>query len=238
MTKVSYLRGAVGLALALLAGCAAAHGLRAGADIGFRYEPGVETKLALSGMAEWSVNRRVTLTGLLAAAALDNAGLARYRFGVKSRVIDAVSAGWELDVAHEEWSSWQTGENRVAGAVVARPFRKLELGLGAAWRVPVTGPSYRSPFVWQSDAPEWNYVYRIRWEFLNAPRMEATAFVANLDRFGMHTPQQFPFGVEGTFALKRGIRLTGRIGSAIKGLSGLLISLAELDAHLGVSHEY
>jgi hypothetical protein len=122
--------------------------------------------------------------------------------------------------------------------VRAEPLHGLELGIGFAYRVPVLDPAgYCSPFRWPSAAREWNLLYRVQWSFLSRPNGALAAWIANSDRLTIHTAQQFPFGLNGTLKIAGHWRLTAQLGSDIKGLSGMLLSLGELDLRMGVKYE-
>jgi hypothetical protein len=226
--------------LLVLVAAAAAVSARVRPDVSlrFRYEPGVETRLLLAAGAEWDFAPRATLFGGLAVGAIDNPGIARYGLGASVSIIDAAKIRLQAQVNHDEWSSWQAGENRVAGMVAAEPLRRLELSAGLAWRAPIYDAGrYHSPFAWSSDAPEWNWVYQLDWTFLALDRFQTAFWMANLDRLTIHNPQQFPFGLRGSYAAWPRWRLTAHLGSDIKGLSALLFAFTELDLRLGVSGE-
>jgi hypothetical protein len=209
------------------------------AGLWFRSESGVETKLMLSGIAGLAFGSRVNAFAGIALAALDNPGIAHYGLGASVTAIEVVKLRFEGQVNHDEWSGWQVGENRVSALVVAMPTRGLDLGVGLAWRAPVFGSaSFRSPLAWQSDAPEWNYLYRLDWAFLRRDRAELALWVANHDRLTIHNPQQFPFGLRGCLKTGEHWRLNARLSSDIKGLSGLLLSFGEVDLRFGAGYEF
>ncbi len=212
--------------------------VRPDAFLGLRFEPGVETKLVLAGSAEWDPVERASLFGALALSAIDNPGIAHYGIGGSVRVFDRTDICLEAQANHDEWSSWQAGENRVAGIISGRPVRSLDLGLGMAWRAPIYNPArYHSPFSWSSEAPEWNLVYRLDWAFLERERYQAAFWFANIDRLTIHNPQQFPAGLRASYQAWPRWRVTARLGTDIKGLSTLLFAFTEMDLRLGVSGE-
>lgn len=212
--------------------------IRPDAYLGYRYEPGVETRLLLASTAEWDFIERAKLFGGFAVGAIDNPGIAHYGIGVSAKVIDFAKLRLQAQVNHDEWTSWQVGENRVAGMVFTEPLRRLELGLGLAWRAPIYNPEqYHSPFEWSSDAPEWNWIYRLDWTFFTRDGIQVGLWFANLDRLTIHNPQQFPFGLRASYSAWQHWRLTAQIGTAIKGLSALLFRYTEMDLRLGVSGE-
>ncbi len=207
--------------------------------LGFRHEPGVETKLLTTGSVDWQPLRQVRVGGAFALSLIQHNGLSRIGLGVDTRLLDFAGLGLEAGVQHEQWNGWQSGENRVFGALRIEPVPGLRLGAGIAYRAPLLDSgSYSSPFNWQSDAPELNLLYRLEWTFLCRARVNAAAYLANFDRLTMHNPQQFPFGLRGTCGLGRGWRLLGHCGTAINGLSGLMLSLSEVTLELGVQREF
>ena len=226
------------LASVFAAGRAGSTPVRPDAYLGFRFEPGVETRLVLAGGAEWRPAERASLFGGLALSAIDNPGVAHYGIGAAVRVFDRSDIRLQAHVNHDEWSSWQTGENRVAGMVAAEPLHGLQLGAGMVWRAPIyDSGQYHSPFRWSSDAPEWNWVYRLDWTFLDRERLEAAFWLANIDRLTIHNPQQFPAGLRASYAAWPRWRLTAQLGTDIKGLSALLFAFTEMDLRLGVVGE-
>lgn len=212
--------------------------IRPDAYLNLRLEPGVETRLLLASSAEWDFVERAKLFGGFAVGVIDNPGIAHYGIGASVQVVDFAKLRLQAQVNHDEWTSWQVGENRAAGMVFAEPLRGLELGIGLAWRAPIYDPEqYHSPFKWSSDAPEWNWVYRLDWTFLTRDGVRAELWLANLDRLTIHNPQQLPFGLRASYTAWQRWRLTAQIGSAIKGLSSLLFALTEFDLRFGVSGE-
>jgi len=233
---MSVRRCLVVVAVICAAGFAEPSTVRPDAYMGFRLEPGVETRLILAGSADWDFATRASLFGGFAFGAIDNPGIARYGIGASVRVVDIAKIRLQAQVNHDEWSGWQAGENRVAGMVAAEPLRGLELGAGLAWRAPIYDAGhYHSPFHWSSEAPEWNWVYRLDWTFLSIDRVRAAAWLANIDRLTIHNPQQFPAGLRASYAAWPRWRLTAQLGTGIKALSSLLFALTEMDLRLGVS---
>lgn len=205
--------------------------------LGMRYEPGVELQGQVSFRAIWHPEGRFRAFGGLSLGILDNAGPGSYGLGAAVRLIDPGQVGLSLAANHNDWSDWQVGENRVSALVSGQPLPSLHLAAGLAWRAPVFDTAqFRSPFAWRSPAPEWNYLYRIDWRVLTRDPVTLDVWLANIDQLTVHTAQQFPFGLYGTWNFGARDLLTLRLGSDIKGLSGLLFSLGELDVRIGVAH--
>ena len=209
------------------------------ANIGFRHEPGVETKAFLSaGVTALSV-RTGRFWGSLALSAGDNPGIAHYGIGGEAWTVSPIQFRLSGQVNHNQWSDWRMGENSASLMLFAMPPPqcRLYLGVGAAWRAPVLDPAaYWSPFRWQSPVSEWNLLYHVQWVFIQRRSMSLEIWVANDDPLTPHPAQQFPFGLRGSLKVLPHWWLDARLGSDIKGLSGGLFSLGEVDARVGVSY--
>jgi len=189
--------------------------------------------------ARWQVHRRFGITGGVALSLVQHNGLSALALGADASLLDFGDIGLAAGVRHEQWNDWQAGENRAFGLVTAGPTRGLELAAGAAYRAPLFAAGrYASPFNWQSPVPEWNLLYRVEWTFLRRKQAEVSAWIANVDRFTVHNPQQVPFGLRGAYNLGREWNLLGRCGTAINGLSGLILSLGEVAVEVGVQREF
>jgi hypothetical protein len=221
------------VALLVTAGPVSALSVMPQASLGFRYEPGVETKEFLNAGASAAVPF-FGFWGDIALSAGDNPGIAYYGIGAEARLVGLRLRG---QVNHNQWSSWRWGENSSSLMLLAGPVRALDLGVGAVWRVPLLNPgAYWSPFHWQSPAREWNLLYHVQWSFIHLSLANLAVWVANDDPLTPHAAQQFPFGLRGSLKVLRHWWLNARLGSDIKGLSGALFSLGELDARIGMSY--
>ena len=207
------------------------------AGIGFRHEPGVETKALLNVGAGAFTTFGASVWANIAFSAGDNPGIAAYGLGGEALLLPPVRLRLRAGANHNQWSSWRVGENSVSAMVLATPLRRLELGVGAAWRVPVLdSAAYWSPLRWQGSASEWNLLYRLQWAFIERPALGLAAWIANDDRQNPATAQQFPFGLGGFLQVRPKWWLKAGIGSNIKGFSGAIYSLGEVNARVGVSY--
>lgn len=207
--------------------------------LGFRHEPGVETRMLVTGLVDASLNPRLDLDAALGLGFMQNNGIAGYGLGARVQPLAFRRLFVEARVQHQQWPDWRAGENRVLGLVRAGVLRRVRLSLGVAYRVPVFDPaSYASPFQWQGDAPEWNLLYGINWTFLERRRLSAVAFVQNSGRMTLHNPQQVPLGLYGSYQLARGYSIRARASSGIVGISGALVSFSEFVFEAGVSRAF
>ena len=166
-----------------------------------------------------------------------NNGLGAFELGVGAVAYDPISLTLRLAVQHEQWNDWQAGENRALVTLEAGPWHGFDAGLGLVNRVPVFGDRDCSPFVWASDAAEWNYLYRLRWKFVDKGNWWLRAGLASYDRFTAHNPQQYPLVADGAYRLKDDLELVAQAGTAIVGYSGGLVSFHEIEIGAGVRYE-
>lgn len=206
--------------------------------VGYHHEAGVESKLLGTLLADFSLHPRIDLDAGVAFSAVEHPGLARLGLGMTVRLTDLWHTRTRVGLQHEQWNDWRIGENRALVMFDAEPLRGLELGAGIAWRAPVYSVvRYWLPHWFASDAAELNLLYHAGWRFLRRDRVTATFIVSNLDRLVVRNPQQFPFRLEASTRLAPGWRLDACCGSAVTGLSSMLVSLKEVTVELGIRHE-
>lgn len=167
-----------------------------------------------------------------------NNGLGAAALGVGAVAYDRLGLALRLAVQHQQWNAWRAGENRVLATLEAGPVYGFDAGLGLVQRVPVFGDRYWSPFVWSGDASEWNYLYRLRWKFIQRENWWLRAGFSSYDLFTAHNPQQFPFEADGAYRVKEELDLVARASTAIVGFSGGLPTFHEVELSAGVRYEF
>lgn len=207
----------------------------------FRSEPGVSRRFVFFPWVAARQGRALGVGGGVGVAGLDNPGLAFW--GADGSVRVFWGAWGELRLAGfvqgSLWRDWGVselcpggflsfaGQGRLAG---------LELLLGAAWRRArfVCAAGEGAGGVWS----EWALVYGVRQRVWSAARGEVFVWLANRDEFRLATPQELPFGVAGRVRLRPGLWASARLGSSLKGVSGLLFSLGGVRLGVGVQGEW
>lgn len=198
----------------------------------------MESKLLASAQADVEPVSYLKLDAGLSFNLFQNNGLGAVALGVGAVAYDRIKLTLRLAVQHQQWTDWQAGENRVLATLEAGPVYGLDAGLGLVQRVPVFGDKYWSPLVWSGGAEEWNLLYRLRWKFIERENWWLRAGFSSYDRYTAHNPQQFPFEVDGAYRLKGNVELAARAGTAIVGLSGLLMSFHEVELNAGVGYAF
>jgi hypothetical protein len=216
---------------------ATAHaGVSSSALLGYRGEPGIESKMLIAAKAELVPVQYLKLAAGLSFNLFQNNGLDAAGLGISAVLFRPVGLALRVAAQHQQWNDWQAGENRALATIEAGPVLGIEAGFGLARRVPLFGEGYSSPFTWKSDAAEWNYVYRLTWKFLQKEDWWLKAGLSSYDLLSVHNPQQFPLCLSGSYALKDNLDFVADIGTAIVGYSGGLVSFHELTLNAGVKY--
>jgi hypothetical protein len=206
--------------------------------LGYRGEPGVESKMVAALQADVEPVPFLKADGGVSLNLFQHNGLGSASLGLSAVMFRPAGLALRLAAQHQQWNDWQAGENRALVTLEAGPLYGFDAGFGLARRVPVFGDDYCSPFRWVSDAAEWNYLYRLRWKFINKENWWLRAGLASYDRFTAHNPQQFPLVADGAYRLKDDLELVAQAGTAIVGYSGGLVSFHEIEIGAGVKYEF
>ena len=206
--------------------------------LGYRGEPGAESKLLATAQADIEPVQYLKVDGGLSFNLFQNNGLGAAALGIRAEAYDPNGLALGLAVQHQQWNDWRAGENRLLAVIEAGPWHGFDAGLGLVHRVPVFGDRYWSPVVWSGDAAEWNYLYRLRWKFVQREEWWLRAGFSSYDRYTAHNPQEFPFEADGAYRMKNGLEVTALASTAIVGYSGGLASFHEFEIDIGVRREF
>lgn len=205
--------------------------------IGFRHEPGVETRLPLSLTGELAPMPRVRLAA--------GVGLNLLRPGLPDRFALEVGreAGSRAEVAAgvkmRRWPDWRAGENLAFVVARAEPRPWLGLEAGVAYRVPVLDSMrWRSPLAWSSPVSEWNIVYGVGWRFWERPGLRLTARTGNRELLDLRTPSLFGARLVAEIPLGAGMIGSAALAAEMKGLSAALAGLGAAGVELKVGRGF
>lgn len=207
-------------------------------SLGYRGEPGVESKLLAAFHADILPVRFLRIDAALSFNFLENSGPGAAAVGVGADIYEPVGLKLGLAGQHQQWTDWQAGENRLLVVLEAGPLYGFDASAGLVRRVPVFGDKYRSPFIWTGDAAEWNFLYRLRWRLVRRENWWLRAGLSSYDRLTVHTPQQLPMAADGAYRLGSDLELVGLVSTAIVGYSGGLVSFHEVELRAGVRYEF
>jgi hypothetical protein len=207
-------------------------------SLGYRQEPGVESKLLVAARAGIVPVAFLAVDAGLSLNLFQNNGLGAAALGVGVEVYEPVDLSIGLAAQHQQWNDWRAGENRALVTLEAEPVRRLDVGIGLVRRVPVFGDRYWSPLVWSGGAAEWNLLYRLRWRFIQCKTWWLRAGFSSYDEYTAHNPQQFPLEADGAWRLNQDLELVARVQTAVVGYSGGLVSFHEVELSAGVKYAF
>lgn len=206
--------------------------------LGYRGETGVESKMLAAAQVDVAPVRFLDVDAGLMFNLFQNNGLGAAELGVAAVFYRPAGLTFRIAGQHQQWTDWQAGENRLLVVLEAGPVHRFDAGIGVVQRVPVFGDKYWSPFVWSGGADERNFLYRLRWKFIQCENWWLRAGFSTYDRFTAHNPQQFPFEADGAYRLKNSFEVTALASTAIVGFSGGLASFHEFELDIGVRREF
>jgi hypothetical protein len=206
--------------------------------LGYRGETGVESKMLAAAQADIEPAPFLKVDAGLSFNLFQNKGLGAAEFGIGAVVYSRAALTLRLAGQHQQWNDWQAGENRLLVLLEAGPLYGFDAGAGLVRRVPVFGERYSSLLVWSGGAAESNFLYRLRWKFIQRENWWVRAGLSSYDRFTAHNPQQFPLEADGAYRLKDGLELVGLVSTAIVGYSGGLASFHEVELCAGVRYGF
>lgn len=201
-----------------------APGLNADLALGYQGESGVEAKGLLSAGLTAKLFNLLTLDCTAGFSFIQHPGPAGFALTGRLNFPGVPRLDLDAGFQHQRWTGWNASENRLFGLVQVEPVLRLGLGLGICRRLPEPGMN------------EWNIIYRLGWRMLETPNFSLTARLTNFDRLEIRNPQQFPFGLDGTYRLTPGWRLYASTRVAINGLSTGLIYPSALRAEIGMKY--
>ena len=206
--------------------------------LGYRGETGVESKMVAAAQADIEPVSFLKVDAGLSFNLFQNNGLGAAGFGIGAVLLRPAGLTLRLAGQHQQWHDWQAGENRLLAVLEAGPLHGFDAGAGLVRRVPVFGDRYWSPYVWSGGAAEWNFLYRLRWKFIQRENWWIRAGFSSYDRFTAYNPQQFPLEADGAYRLRDGLELVGLVSTAIVGYSAGLVSFHEVELCAGVRHGF
>jgi hypothetical protein len=207
-------------------------------SLGYRQEPGVESKMLVAAQTSIVPAAFLSVDAGLSLNLFQNCGFGAAALGVDVVAYKPVDLTIRFALQHQQWNDWRAGENRVLAAVEAESLHRFDAGIGIVGRAPVFGDRYWSPFVWSGGAAEWNFLYRFRWKFLQRETWWLRVGFSSYDMYTAHNPQQFPLETDGAWRLNQDVELVARVGTAMVGYSGGLVSFHEVELSAGVRYAF
>ncbi len=194
--------------------------LNLGLQLGYHGETGVEAKAVTTLLGSACLHQCIRADAGLQLSHFQHCGISAYSTGMVLQLSPPNRISLAAVLQHQQWNDWQAAENRFAALFSTRPSHRIGIGLGLCYRSLITDPDrYRQPFIFPTAAAEWNILYSLNWRLWQQEQWSLAAELANIDRFSIHNPQQFPLAVITEWSPRSNLLLWAKIRTAIKYIS-------------------
>ena len=201
----------------------------------YSFESGVSNTLSLQDITAYVFPGRLIVAAALRANLNEQQGLGLISLSVRNIPSPLIWMKFQVEVAHLEYPDILTGENQVAAMINFLPSGFLVLSAGMGYRSPdLADRRFHSPFDWDHDMNEVYPLFNLAWTFLHLDRFNAGFFTGNYYYLNLKTLDHIMLGVNGGYRIKDELFLKMQIITALKGVSGFVFSVNELQANAGL----
>ena len=201
----------------------------------YKYEAGVSNMVSLQDITTYSFSNGLMLAAVFRINLNEQTGLGLFSLSAQRIPSPFPWMKFHVEIAHLEYPDFLTGENQVAGLINFLPSRRIVLGAGMGYRSPdLSGRKYHSVFDWNHDMNEVYPLFNFSWLFLDKNRFRALFFTGNYYYLNFMTLDHLLLGVDTGFHLKKNIFLMLQALTAVKGISGFVFSVNEVQINAGV----
>ena len=142
-----------------------------------------------------------------------------------------------LATQHEDWPGWSASENRAEAYWRFNPFWFFNALFGVSYRAPLFGgTSFWESFHWPWQNAEINTIYRVEFQLIHTSEYGFSVAMWNYDHMRLYNWDHFHFGAQGSYRIDPKTALSLSASTALKGMSGVILSLSEFELGLGLSY--
>lgn len=201
------------------------------------YEGGVTDRVLLEYYGNMKLSSFFALQAGGRVNLIDNWGL--NLLGISAVLsLPWIMSDLSLSLQHERWESWETTENRALFYWSFYPFSALETLVGIAYRAPQFAPStLLQSLGWSTLDQEMGVVYRFRFRFFSIHNLSFYGMAWNYDHMRLFTYDNIQFSIQPELTLDPSLKLFGWIGTAVKGVSGGLVSWEQTMFSVGMRYD-
>ncbi len=208
----------------------------------FHQDSGVTSNLLFNYFGRFYLGARLNLLVGGGLSLFENSGLALLGVGAEIKV-DEIWSRFAFVLQHERWPDWTATENRILAYWEFRPLASLNLAVGYSYRSPQFAGLGAESFNWPLKNAEWGPVYRLQWTFLGDSgvrpgQISASILIFNYDRMRLFTSDNTHFSIIPEYQMSRSVSAQAMVMTAVKGISGAVISWDQLDLGLGLKYEF
>ncbi len=217
------------------AGAAPDTGICTEPSLFYAYESGVSSRLSLQDITAYTFPNGMMLAAAFRINLNQQAGLGLFSLSAQRIPSPVWWMKFHVEVAHLEYPDFYTGENQIGALINFLPLKRLILSLGMGYRTPdLAGKRFHSPFDWNHEMNEAYPLFNLAWTFVDRNGFRADLFTGNYYYMNFRSLDHIMFGVDGGYRIKRNIGLRLQVLTAVKGVSGFVFSVNEMQINGGV----
>jgi len=205
----------------------------------YTYENGVSSRLSLQDIATFELSDHVFLSAAWRFHLNQHIGMGSVNFAVEEwkTGLNWLSFGGEL--AHLEYSDYQIGENQAILISYLKPWKRMYFGLGVAYKAPnlLQGTTH-SLLDWNNEANEFYPVFLFRYDVLLRDKWKLKFKLGTYEFMRLQTKDHIFLKLEQEYVILPNLRLHLDVSTAVKGVSGMSLTVNELHILTGVAFYY
>ncbi len=201
----------------------------------YAYEAGVSNRISLQDVTAYNFHNRLMLAAAFRINMNEQRGLGLFSLSAQRIPGPIPWMKFHIEVAHLEFPDYCIGENQLATLVHFLPVKQLVLGVGMGYRSPeLSGRKVHSYFDWNHEMNEFYPLFNLSWHCLTINKFGATLFAGNYYYLNFRTLDHLLFGVDTAYEINGQIQFDLRVLTAVKGVSGFVFNVNELQINGGV----
>ena len=205
----------------------------------YAYEGGVSNRLSLQDVTAYTFSNRMMLAAGIRINLNEQTGLGLFSLSAQRIPSPLRWMKFHVEVAHLEYPDFSTGENQIAALINFLPLRSLIVSAGMGYRSPdLSAHRFHSPFDWNHEMNEAYPLFNLSYAFVNTNRFRAVFFAGNYYYMNFRTLNHLLLGIDAGYHMKTNIGLMLQVQTAVKGVSGFMFSMNEVQVNAGINIDF
>ena len=201
----------------------------------YNFENGVSNRLSIQDIAKFKVSNKFLFSAGLRFHLNQQSGFGSLHPAAEELPIPLPWLYFSAELAHLEYMDYKIGENQIALLAFFLPSKKIRLGIGYAYRsVNMEDNDYHSFFDWSNEMDEGYFIFQFRWLIYENNYWNLAFKLGTYDFMRIQTKDHVFVQFEQQFKIKENIVVPLNISTAIKGISGMVLSVNEFQLETGV----
>lgn len=205
----------------------------------YQYEQGVSNRISFQDIAAFNISERIKVSAAWRFHINQQYGMGSVHFAVEEwkTGLKWLSFGGEL--AHLEYSDYKIGENQIALISYFSAGKRFRFGLGGAYRAPnLKNRESHSFFDWNNEANEIYPVFQLEYRAFLREQWSLYFSLGTYEFMRLQTKDHLFLKLEPSWWIRNNMKLKLDIATAVKNISGMILTVNELSILTGISFYY